>query len=64
LTADTENYLGLKKIFERKAEQDREEMQRIIAELLTGTQRSISTDDVKLFIEHIFNLHFIAYRYK
>jgi len=49
-------------IFEKKAEQDREELQRIIVELLAGSQRSIPSDDIKLFIEHIFNLHFIAFR--
>lgn len=53
----------MKKIFEGKSEQDREQIQQIVAELLRGSDRTIPTDEVKTFIEHTFNLDFIAFRY-
>ncbi len=63
LTADTDNYLKLKQVYERKSEQDRDELQQITKEILSGTNREIGIDEIKTFIEHIFNLNFIAYRY-
>jgi len=63
VTADTDNYLKLKRIFEKKAEHDREEFHTFIKELLAGSNRSISEEDVKTFVENIFNLNFIEYRY-
>lgn len=62
VTADTDNYLKLKKIFEKKAEHDREEFHTFIKELLAGSNRSISEEDIKTFVENIFNLNFIEYR--
>lgn len=62
VTADTDNYLKLKRIFEKKAEHDREELNGYIKELLAGSNRNISEEDLKTFVENIFNLNFIEYR--
>jgi len=62
VTADTDNYLKLKRLFEKKAEQDREELNGFVKELLAGSNRNISEEDLKTFVENVFNLNFIEYR--
>jgi len=59
LTSDTNNYLQLKKIYERKAEEDRKEILSFIKET---TNKVIEEENIKTFCDNIFNIDYITYR--
>lgn len=61
IVSDTDNYLRLKKIYEKKAEADRHEILTIISNLISK-EGVISDDELKVFCDNIFNIDYIAYR--
>lgn len=58
MTSDTDNYLKLKKIYEKKAEEDRKEIQ----SLIQLSNHKITDEEIKTFCDNLFNLDYIAYR--
>ena len=60
MTSDTDNYLKLKKIYERKAEEDRKEIYQYIAQIIPNTK--ITDEEIKTFCDNIFNIDYIAFR--
>ena len=61
LTADTDNYLGLQKIYQQKAQEDRNELAGFIKETI-GNGDLINDDAIKTFCDNLYNLDFIALR--